>query len=81
MDRVYRTYVRNTDLTRRKEIKMFIKLHSEGEQVAINIERIDAIQRIIVADKDKTQIWFGDDCLNVDESFDEVFSAVTSTVD
>ena len=58
---------------------MFIKLHADETLVAVSTEKITAILPIKLADDDGTQICFGDDFVNVNESFDEVLTLVTSS--
>lgn len=52
---------------------MFIKLHSDGEELIVNIKKIAVVQKIIVDDELKTQIIFSDDFVVVDESIEEIF--------
>ena len=58
---------------------MFIKLHANGVTLAVNTEKIAAIQPIALIGGQRTQINFNDDFVNVDESFEEVFALVTSS--
>lgn len=58
---------------------MFIKLHADGTTLAVSTEKIAVILPITLNNGDATQINFGDDFVNVDESFDEVLALVTSS--
>lgn len=57
---------------------MFVKLHAEGALLAVNTDKIAAIQPINFGTCVKTQVNFGDDFVNVDESLEEVIELVTS---
>lgn len=55
---------------------MFVKLHADGVPLLISAEKIALILPIKLSTADATQINFGDDFVNVDESFDEVVALV-----
>lgn len=59
---------------------MFIKLHSDGEELVVNTKKVAVVQKIIVDDELKTQIIFSDDFVVVDESVDEVFELLTNQI-